>query len=272
MQILLVLLLGVAQSDVTELFSRPEPGLIQNEVAPLQEAPSVPYDEPQLQVGPLFPNEQNVFMPPDGADISPLQNFAPPHGARFDSPLGHSHHPGWQGVPLGTGAQRACPGCKPGPQAHFDFEPGVDAFAHGSDSSCPPCQTCPPVGGCPGCRWGYCSLFGGWHLCNCCDPCTRKRLQAKYCGTPGDMYPETPYFPVNHGSYYFRPYTYSHIAQQQAVATRWGADPRAPYQSILFSQLYQEMGIPLISADRDYTGMKIPPRDRKPSDYFTTVP
>ena len=184
MQILLVLLLAVAQSDVTEVFSRPEPGVIQDEVAPLQTGTPVPYDEPPLHDGPLFPNEfpneQDVFMPPDGTDISPLRNFAPPHGAQS------GHHPGLpysrqggHGAPIAIGPPQPCPGCMPGPQVHFGFEPGVNSFAHGSYSSCPSCQsglsyqTYQPVGGCPGCRWGCCSLFGCWHLCNCCDACTR---------------------------------------------------------------------------------------------------
>ena len=86
------------------------------------------------------------------------------------------------------------------------------------------------------------------------------------------MYPESPYFPVNHGNYYFRPYTWSHVGIQQQIASTWGADPRAPYQSEVFAHLYEDMGIPSPYTEIDEPLVSIPVRDRKPSHWFTTVP
>jgi len=97
-------------------------------------------------------------------------------------------------------------------------------------------------------------------------------LQANHHHTTGDLYHESPYFPVNHGNYYFRPYHWAHVAQQQQIAATWGADPRAPYQSDLFCFIYTEIGIPLPDYTHENMEDNIHPRDRKPSDYFTTVP
>ena len=80
------------------------------------------------------------------------------------------------------------------------------------------------------------------------------------------MYPESPYCAVNHGYYYFRPYHYSHIAQQQMIAARWGADPRSPYRSDLFYALYSELGF-WPPAD-DEPDDDVPSHQRKPSDFF----
>ena len=127
------------------------------------------------------------------------------------------------------------------------------------------CQSCQPV-----CRTsGGCCWLSRCCLCSCCDPCTRKRWKAKCCGTPGDMYPETPYCAVNHGNYYFRPYHYSNVARHQAIAARWGADPRAPYRSDLFYALYAELGIwpPVADDEPAY----IPPSQRRPSDHFKPI-
>ena len=308
MQFLLVLGLCIAQSDVTEIFPQTGPDVVQERVAPPQppapgevfeqlvpnEIPTVPHDDRQLQDGPLLPGEPEVFMPPEAAGTDPLQNFGPPHGSQFGPHHGrtdlHQERPehGGPQARFGMGPGRQSQGCMPGAGGSAGCQPPHQSFGNesfASDASCqscqtcqPSCQTCQPPGcqghygclGCNGCLSG-CPLFGCWHLCNCCDPCTRKRLQAKYCGTPGDMYPESPYFPVNHGNYYFRPYTYAHIGIQQQIASRWGADPRAPYQSELFCHLYSEMGIPLPYADSDEED-SIPSRDRKPSDHFTTVP
>ena len=103
------------------------------------------------------------------------------------------------------------------------------------------------------------------------DPCTRKRMHAKYCYSIGDMYTEIPYNAVNHGNYYFRPYHYSHVGQQQMVAARWGADHRIPYQTNLFAALYSALGIPLpVYLDEEQERRSR--RDRSPSDHFTPVP
>jgi len=55
-----------------------------------------------------------------------------------------------------------------------------------------------------------------------------------------DMQPHCPYFPANHGYYYFRPYHHSHIAAHQASVASWGGDRRNPYSNAIFSRIYAE--------------------------------
>lgn len=297
MQFLLILMLGVAQSGVADDFSRTAPEFVQEglipapapaqgdglqQLIPNQAAP-LPHGDHALEDGALYPVEPDVFMPPSATAADPLQNFGPNQVSQFGSHHGRPDlHRGGPPAPFGMIPGQPSQGCMPGAGGSFGCRGNSQLFAGDSFSSGPSCQTCqtcpsscePSIcyQGCyPGC-FSCCPLFGCWHLCNHCDPCTHKRLQAKYCYTPGDMYPESFYFPVNHGNYYFRPYTWSHVGMQQQIAARWGADPRAPYQSQLFSYLYDQMGIPLPTPDSDSEDDRIPMRDRKPSDYFTTVP
>jgi hypothetical protein len=58
------------------------------------------------------------------------------------------------------------------------------------------------------------------------------------------MYPRTTYYPEAHGYYYFRPYNYVHVAQQQAIAVGWGADPRNPYSNEMFQGIYRQLEVP----------------------------
>ena len=297
MRFLLVLFLGLAQSDFDESFPQTSPVIAGEEFAvPLapsapgdglerlipNQVPEIPHDNRAPEDGDLSPHQPDVFMPPDPTATDPLQNFEPsqnspfrPHHRRQD------FHRGGTQAPFVTSPGQRSQGCMPGAGGSSSCQ-NNPRFLAGDDFSsgpaCQSCQTCPSscqpsfCCACSPCCLSCCSLFGCWHLCNHCDPCTRKRLQAKYCYTPGDMYPRSPYFPVNHGNYYFRPYTWSHVGIQQQLASTWGADPRAPYQSQVFDSLYEEMGIPLPIIESNYEEDHIPMRDRKPSDYFTTVP
>jgi hypothetical protein len=49
-----------------------------------------------------------------------------------------------------------------------------------------------------------------------------------------------PYFPSLHGYYYFRPYNYSQIAQQQAFVAGYGGDPRNPFANEVFKRVLAE--------------------------------
>jgi hypothetical protein len=85
---------------------------------------------------------------------------------------------------------------------------------------------CGAEGCAPGCGRGCC-LFG--HSC-----CFR---------SPGDMVLHMPFFGTTHGYYYFRPYHVMHVFSQQELATRWGGDPRNPYDNRMFERVYQQMGV-----------------------------
>lgn len=84
-----------------------------------------------------------------------------------------------------------------------------------------------------GCMHGCCE---GLHNCLanfCCVP---------FC-TTGDMAQHTPFFGTTHGYYYFRPYHVMHVFSQQELATRWGGDPRNPYDNTMFQRIYEQMGV-----------------------------
>lgn len=55
---------------------------------------------------------------------------------------------------------------------------------------------------------------------------------------PGNMVPHTPYEAWPKTYYYFRPYNYMHVQQQQEQAIQWGADPGLPYSNAVFQQVY----------------------------------
>jgi hypothetical protein len=56
----------------------------------------------------------------------------------------------------------------------------------------------------------------------------------------GDMPQHYPYFPEMHGYYYFRPYNYVHVPQQQEFVGSYGGDRRDPYSNELFKVIYAE--------------------------------
>ena len=57
------------------------------------------------------------------------------------------------------------------------------------------------------------------------------------------MVQHMPFFGTTHGYYYFRPYHVMHVFSQQELATRWGGDPRNPYDNTMFHRIYDQMGV-----------------------------
>jgi hypothetical protein len=112
-----------------------------------------------------------------------------------------------------------------------------------------------------GCGHGFCGAHS--------DPATHMRCRAAWNLSPGNMYPWAPYYPEYHGDYYFRPYHWTQVFEQQRIASRWGADPRMPYASSVFQSVYAELGIP------EAPGLEqLPPPNgakKRPCDYFESV-
>lgn len=124
--------------------------------------------------------------------------------------------------------------------------PGVCDFG---TSECSPCgNECSPCGKwCDGCHFDGCwqdclsnrcflkDLFcckdvyiscDGWRRCGKC--CKRGSLQST-----GDLYGRYFRGPEHHGNYYFRPYNYSKVLMDRAMAECRGDDPRAPYATFI---------------------------------------
>lgn len=53
-------------------------------------------------------------------------------------------------------------------------------------------------------------------------------------------FPHYPYFPCDHGYYYFQPYNVSHVALHQSIAAGWGIDARNPYSNEIFQKVYAQ--------------------------------
>ena len=71
------------------------------------------------------------------------------------------------------------------------------------------------------------------------DRCKNKRAWKK-AHTTGDMYPHYAYFPQDHGTYYFRPYNYTNVLEQQAQIMSMGGDPLNPYSVSMFDDIYEQ--------------------------------
>lgn len=95
-------------------------------------------------------------------------------------------------------------------------------------------------GGCGGCG-RRCGL-GGCRACGCCAALWQHGLCVP-CKTTGDLVQHMPFFGTTHGYYYFRPYHVMHVFSQQELATRWGGDPRNPYDNTMFHRIYDQMGV-----------------------------
>lgn len=72
---------------------------------------------------------------------------------------------------------------------------------------------------------------------------------------PWNMFPHYAYYPQYHGHYYFRPYNYTTLFQQQDWAAAAGIDPRNPYSNKIFclamagfEQVYRPESAPIGSA------------------------
>jgi hypothetical protein len=95
-------------------------------------------------------------------------------------------------------------------------------------------------GGACGTGCGGCGLRRGCGLSCCC-------LSGHTCCIPfkttGDLVQHMPFFGTTHGYYYFRPYHVMHVFSQQELATRWGGDPRNPYDNSGFQRIYEQNGV-----------------------------
>lgn len=94
--------------------------------------------------------------------------------------------------------------------------PVVHVGEHGPSAEGCSCQHC----GNHGC---YKGPLGDW-LCPRCD-----------------MSQRVPYYPTNHGHYYFRPYHMQRVLEQQGQAVSWGEDARNPYGHLVFDRVYEEL-------------------------------
>ncbi len=103
----------------------------------------------------------------------------------------------------------------------------------------------------PGCCFtamgnhGYGQVAGGLTPgCPGCPVCLEED-DTKVCKlhTTGDMYPHFAYYPTFHGYYYFRPYSYTAVAEHQRFATCIGLDPRMPYTLSGFDRIYSSFPI-----------------------------
>jgi hypothetical protein len=50
-----------------------------------------------------------------------------------------------------------------------------------------------------------------------------------------------PYYPKDHGHYYFRPYHMYRVVLQRELAASWGEDPRNPYAHSVFDRVYEQL-------------------------------
>jgi len=104
--------------------------------------------------------------------------------------------------------------------------------------------------------------------CNCCGPCGRCRGWKAWKCSGGlaawrakhDFTPHIPYrAPADY--YYFRPYNYLDIPEDQAEVVIYGQDPRMPYENLVFGEdIYEGL-------DEE----QIPPVDGEPRDGESTT-
>jgi hypothetical protein len=92
------------------------------------------------------------------------------------------------------------------------------------------------------CHGGNCQCGNGDCRCGCnMSRHKRCRNRRRWCKahTAGDMYPHFPYYPQDHGTYYFRPYNYTNVPMQQAQVMAMGRDPQNPYTVSMFDSVYE---------------------------------
>jgi len=171
------------------------------------------------QSGPMAQPQSNVRLPPSQA----ASNWGPPPSGGYDS----GAYGGSQQYGGGMGA--APVGAQPDGGYGGPVADGGAAPCNGGQCGGDSCG----FGGC--CRLGLPSLgccLGGHTSCFC---------------TTGDLVQHTPFFGTTHGYYYFRPYHVMHVFSQQELATRWGADPRNPYDNTIFQRTYEAMGVDAVT-------------------------
>lgn len=171
-----------------------------------------------------------------GTNVSTAQNTAPakppvaPPQQYWNSGMNASPWEASQGASYG-----APQGSAFGAQGSAYGAPQADAISGGGYGGPAPAgggQCCGNGGGAVG---GDCcgSSCGG---CGCLHGCCLLK-------STGDLVQHMPHFGTTHGYYYFRPYHVMHVFSQQELATRWGGDPRNPYDNTMFQNVYQQLGV-----------------------------
>ena len=137
------------------------------------------------------------------------------------------------GAPLATADEGATasfpqpPVVRVASQIEFAAPPTLDPWAPcdaecASSGACQPsCEPCAPA--CP---------------TDDCFPPLRP------CHAPGDLHPHTPYVAQPKVYYYFRPYQWRHVLQQQESVMSYGGDPRHPYANTEFLGIYEGLETP----------------------------
>ncbi|MBX3412832.1 MAG: hypothetical protein KF708_09105 [Pirellulales bacterium] len=67
-----------------------------------------------------------------------------------------------------------------------------------------------------------------------------KHGKVPHCCSTCNLLPHVEYFPEAHANYYFRPYTFTRLLQQQDQAARMGINPALPYSNDLYEKVYAE--------------------------------
>lgn len=91
-------------------------------------------------------------------------------------------------------------------------------------------------------------FFSGENTLHCdeCNHCSHRHglLSRPLCDwlcSPCDMSQRYPYYPKDHGHYYFRPYHMHRVDLQREIAAAWGEDPRNPYAHSVFDRVYDQL-------------------------------
>lgn len=67
-----------------------------------------------------------------------------------------------------------------------------------------------------------------------------KHGKVPHCCSTCNLLPHVEYFPEGHANYYFRPYTFTRLLQQQDQAARMGINPALPYSNEIYDKVYAE--------------------------------
>jgi hypothetical protein len=84
---------------------------------------------------------------------------------------------------------------------------------------------------------GVAPQCGHGPACGTPDCCAESPLSPHVA--PGNLVPHTPYLAEPKLYYYFRPYHWRHILEQQESVMRYGGDPRHPYANREFEGIYE---------------------------------
>lgn len=72
------------------------------------------------------------------------------------------------------------------------------------------------------------------------EPRLNRHGKVPHCRSTCNLLGHIEYFPEAHGNYYFRPYTFTRLLQQQDQAARMGINPALPYSNELYDKIYAE--------------------------------